>query len=54
MNIWKKSEITMASKYKELGINRKAHYDYEILDKFEAGIVLLGSEVKSLRNNNSD
>ena len=41
----------MASKYKELGINRKAHYDYEILDKFEAGIVLLGSEVKSLRNN---
>lgn len=30
--------------------NRKAHYDYEILEKFEAGLVLAGWEVKSLRN----
>ena len=30
-------------------INRKALYDYTILDRFEAGIHLLGSEVKSLR-----
>ncbi len=30
--------------------NRKAWFDYEILDKYEAGLVLLGSEVKSLRN----
>jgi SsrA-binding protein len=29
--------------------NRKARYDYEILDTFEAGLALLGSEVKSLR-----
>lgn len=29
--------------------NRKARHDYEILDTFEAGIVLLGTEVKSLR-----
>ena len=29
--------------------NRKAYYDYEILEKFEAGIVLQGSEVKALR-----
>lgn len=29
--------------------NRKAHHDYEILDKFEAGMVLKGTEVKSLR-----
>ncbi len=41
----------MISKYKEIGVNRKAHYDYEIVDTFEAGIVLLGTEVKSLRNN---
>ena len=39
------------SKYKELGFNRKANYDYEIIDKFEAGIVLVGTEVKSLRSN---
>ncbi len=29
--------------------NRKAHHDYHILDVFEAGIVLTGTEVKSLR-----
>lgn len=30
--------------------NKKAWFDYEILEKFEAGIVLQGSEVKSLRS----
>lgn len=39
------------SKYKEIGVNRKAHYDYEITDTWEAGMVLFGTEVKSLRNN---
>lgn len=29
--------------------NRKIHFDYEILEKYEAGIELLGSEVKSVR-----
>jgi len=29
--------------------NKKAYHDYEILEKFEAGIVLIGSEVKALR-----
>lgn len=29
--------------------NRKARHDYEIEDTFECGMVLLGSEVKSLR-----
>lgn len=29
--------------------NRRARHDYEILDTFEAGIALTGSEVKSLR-----
>ncbi len=32
--------------------NRSATYEYFILEKFEAGIVLEGSEVKSLRLNN--
>jgi len=30
--------------------NKKAKFDFEILETFEAGIELLGSEVKSLRN----
>jgi len=29
--------------------NRKARFNYELLDTFEAGIVLAGTEVKSLR-----
>ncbi len=29
--------------------NRKARHDYELLERFEAGIVLTGTEVKSLR-----
>ena len=29
--------------------NRKARYEYFILDQYEAGMVLLGTEVKSLR-----
>ena len=29
--------------------NRRARHDYQILERFEAGIVLTGSEVKSLR-----
>jgi SsrA-binding protein len=33
----------------DLITNRKAHRDYQILETYEAGIVLKGSEVKSLR-----
>ena len=29
--------------------NRKATFDHEILEKFEAGLVLLGQEVKSIK-----
>lgn len=29
--------------------NKKAHYDYEIIEKYEAGLVLQGQEVKSIR-----
>ena len=34
----------------ELVSNRRARHDYEILETIEAGIVLLGTEIKSLRN----
>jgi len=35
-------------------VNKKAFYDYEILEKVEAGLVLKGSEVKSLRAGGAD
>jgi SsrA-binding protein len=34
---------------KVLATNRKATHDYSIEDRFEAGIVLLGTEIKSIR-----
>lgn len=30
-------------------LNKKARYDYEIFEKYEAGIVLTGNEIKSIR-----
>ncbi len=38
------------SNYKVVSDNRRARYNYEIGEVFEAGIVLTGSEVKSLRD----
>ena len=29
--------------------NRKAHHDYHLLETFEAGVALLGTEVKAIR-----
>ena len=34
---------------KVVATNRKARHNYEILDTYEAGMVLMGTEVKSLR-----
>ena len=31
--------------------NKKAYFDYHIFDKFDAGLVLTGTEIKSVRNN---
>ena len=35
---------------KTLAENRKAFFDYDILEKFEAGMVLMGQEVKSIKS----
>lgn len=39
------------SQSNDLVSNRRATHDYEILDTFEAGIVLQGTEIKSIKNN---
>src|SRR5262245_21493518 len=35
---------------KVVATNRKARHEYEILERFEAGLVLMGPEVKSVRD----
>jgi len=37
-----------------LSSNRKATHEYEILDRFEAGVVLTGTEIKSIRAGKAD
>jgi SsrA-binding protein len=39
---------------KTIATNRRARFDYELVETFEAGLVLLGSEVKSLRDGKAD
>ena len=34
--------------------NRKASFSYQLIDKYIAGIVLLGTEIKSIRNNQAN
>jgi SsrA-binding protein len=34
---------------KNVAVNRKAYHDYAILERYEAGIALQGSEIKSIR-----
>jgi SsrA-binding protein len=38
-----------AKYYKVVAENRKAHFDYNILETYKAGLVLEGAEVKSIR-----
>lgn len=40
---------TINQDFRRIAQNRRARHDYDILETFEAGIVLSGSEVKSLR-----
>jgi SsrA-binding protein len=35
---------------KEVSVNRQAFHNYDILEKFEAGMVLTGTEIKSARD----
>ena len=39
---------------KTLATNRKARFDYEIIDTTEAGLVLVGTEIKAMREGRAD
>ncbi len=43
------AQSTRQAARRNIAENRRARFDYEILDKFEAGLSLMGTEVKSLR-----
>ena len=39
---------------KLISSNKKAHFNYLLFDKFEAGVSLLGTEIKSIRKNGAN
>jgi SsrA-binding protein len=41
----------MAEHVKVVARNKKAYHDYHLEDTFEAGVILMGSEIKSIRAN---
>jgi SsrA-binding protein len=42
--------VTKEARERDITVNRRAFHDYFIDERFEAGLVLTGSEVKSLRD----
>lgn len=50
----KKNQTPEEKNYKVIAENRRARYDYAIEDDIECGLVLSGSEVKSLRTGQSN
>jgi SsrA-binding protein len=45
---WDEMSIKVVAK------NKRANFDYELLEKYEAGLVLTGTEIKSVRDNRVD
>jgi len=44
------ADARQAENFRTVARNRRAGFDYEILERFEAGLVLTGTEIKSLRS----
>jgi len=44
--------VPKATGVKQVAFNKKAYHNYHILEKYEAGIELFGTEVKSIRQGN--
>lgn len=44
------NQLKTQNKTKTVAENRKARHDYELSDRYEAGIELKGTEIKSIRN----
>jgi SsrA-binding protein len=50
----RKKAIASQGSDRTITVNRKAFHDYEILEKYEAGLVLTGTEIKSVRGGRAE
>ena len=46
--------MTKEARERDITVNRRAFHDYTITERFEAGLALVGSEVKSLRDHRAN
>ncbi|MCB9053673.1 MAG: SsrA-binding protein SmpB, partial [Lewinellaceae bacterium] len=46
--------IRKKNEYKVEIVNRKADFEYSFIDTYEAGIILAGTEIKSIRKGNAN
>jgi SsrA-binding protein len=46
--------VSKESGERDISVNRRAFHDYTISERYEAGLALVGSEVKSLRDNRAN
>jgi len=46
--------VSKESGERDITVNRRAFHDYTISERYEAGMALVGSEVKSLRDNSAN
>jgi SsrA-binding protein len=46
--------VTKEARERDISVNRRAFHDYTITERYEAGLALLGSEVKSLRDHRAN
>ena len=46
------AKTTTGTDFEVVASNRKASHDYSLEDRYEAGLVLIGSEIKSIRDHN--
>jgi len=46
--------VTKEARERDITVNRRAFHDYTITERFEAGLALVGSEVKSLRDHRAN
>src|ERR1700690_18988 len=45
----KKKKADRNERFRDIAQNRRALFEYEIVERFDAGLVLIGTEVKGLR-----
>lgn len=50
----KRRAATAPNGDRSISVNRRAFHDYQVLERYEAGLVLTGSEIKSLRGGRVD